>query len=152
MKLHFFLFSISTLVFFITIANAQSSPHSQQSSRTIARENDTVWVIVNPVKADKRAQFEKFINEVFWPGAKKLSVKEQQVFTQTRVLYPTKQEADGSYNYMFIMDQVITGGDYDIESLLKKIYGEPKANEYIQMYNETTAAPQIMYSEVQSRY
>ena len=85
MRLHFFLTSICAL-FFITAVNAQSASNSKQFSRTIiTRENDTVWVIVNPVKADKRAQFEKFINEVFWPGAKKLSAKEQQVFNQTRV-------------------------------------------------------------------
>ena len=53
---------------------------------------------------------------------------------------------------MFIMDPVIAGGDYDIESLLRKIYGEEKAKEYIQMYDETTAAPQTAYREVQSRY
>ena len=116
----------------------------------MAQEQDTVWVIVNPVKADKKEQFEKFINEFFWPRATKLSASEQQVFKHTRVLYPTRQEADGSYNYMFIMDTVIAGGDYDIDSLLKKIYGEEKANEYIQMYNETTAGPQTAYREVQS--
>lgn len=33
--------------------------------RNAAQAGDKVWVIVNAVKADRRAQFERFINAIF---------------------------------------------------------------------------------------
>lgn len=135
-------------------ARAQTMKSAQQSPgvRPMAKEGDKVWVFVNHIKADKRQQFEKFIHEVFWPMAQKLSAADQQVFRQTRVLLPAEAEADGTYSYLFIMDPVIEGGDYDIESLLQKMYGKEKAKEYATMLEETEARGQTGYRLVQSRY
>ncbi|QHV97459.1 hypothetical protein [Spirosoma endbachense] len=113
-----------------------SAPALSQSTHTVAKPNETVWVIAYPVKANKRAQYERFIHEIFWPGAKNLSAAEQKIFKQTRVMHPTKPEPDGSYAYLFIMDPVIKGADYGIESLLKKEYGEPKAKEYFKLFKD----------------
>lgn len=111
-------------------------PALAQSVHTVARPNETVWVISYPVKANKRAQYEKFIHEIFWPGAKNLSAAEQKIFKQTRVMHPTKPEADGSYAYLFIMDPVVKGADYGIESLLKKEYGAQKGSEYFKLFKD----------------
>jgi hypothetical protein len=97
---------------------------NKQPQRALAVAGDTVWVIINPVKADKRAQFERFLHEIFWPGASKLSPQEQKLFRQTRILHPVVPEADGSYSYFFIMDPLIPKADYDIEKFLIKMYGE----------------------------
>lgn len=109
-------------------------------------------MIINHVKPDKREQFEKFVNEVFWPMATKLSPEDQRLFKQTRVLYPTKAETDGTYSYVFLMDPVIATGDYEIDHLLKKIYGEGKWEEYGKMFGETLARDQTFYEVVQSKY
>ena len=93
-------------------------------------------MIAYPVKASKRAQYERFFHEIFWPGAKNLSPAEQKVFKQTRLLHPTKPEADGTYAYVFIMDPVIKGADYGIESLVKKEYGEKKGSEYFKLFKD----------------
>ncbi len=105
---------------------------------------------INHIKADKRQDFEKFIYEIFWPGGKKLSAKDQRVFRQTRVLHPVKPEADGTYSYVFIMDPVVSGGDYQIENVIKKMYDEQKANEYIKMFNDSFGGEQTFYEVVQS--
>lgn len=111
-------------------------PSLGQTTHTAAKTNETVWVISYPVKANKRAQYERFIHEIFWPGAKNLSPAEQKVFKQTRVMHPTKPEADGSYAYLFIMDPVVKGADYGIESLLKKEYGAQKGSEYFKLFKD----------------
>ncbi len=111
---------------------------------------DEVWVIVNTIKADKREQFEKFVFEIFWPGAKKLSMADQQAFKSTRVLTPTKANEDGTYTYLFIMDPVIPGANYSIDKFLIKMFGEKKAAEYGKMFDETAVKPQIDYIQKQS--
>jgi hypothetical protein len=53
------------------------------------------------------------------------------------------------------MDPVFSGADYNEEHLLRKMYDEQKANEYIKMYikmyKEIAARPQTGYRVVQSR-
>jgi hypothetical protein len=130
-----------------TGAAAQQAP-----PRAMASTGQTVWVIVNPVKADKRAQFERFVNEIFWPSAAKMSAADQQAFRHTRVLNPTKPQPDGTYAYLFIMDPVLKGVSYSIVPLLKKAYGDAKAAEYNKLFTESLAGEQITYVSTQSKY
>ncbi|MBF9143478.1 hypothetical protein I2I01_17675 [Hymenobacter sp. BT439] len=120
--------------------------------RAMAAAGQTVWVILTPVKADKRTQYERFVNEIFWPCAAKVGAADQQAFHHTRVLNPTKPQADGTYAYMFIMDPVQKGADYEVESLLKKAYGPAKATEYYKLYTECMAGEQKIYSSTQTQY
>jgi len=133
------------LLFFIS-----SFDSNAQRTASRAAKGDTVWVIINHIKADKKEQFEKFITEIFWGASNKLKGNDRAVFKQTRVLYPTKPEADGTLSYVFIMDPVVNGGDYDLRSLLGKIYGDQKASEYESVFNETAASEQTVYVDVQS--
>jgi len=82
------------------------SSFDSNAQRTTSRaaKGDTVWVIINHIKAEKKEQFEKFITETLWGGSNKLKGNDRTVFKQTRVLYPTKPEADGTLSYVFIMD------------------------------------------------
>lgn len=118
----------------------------------MAAEGQKVWVLINHIKADKRQQFEQFVHEIFWPMAARLSPEEQRIFRQTRVLHPTKAEADGTYSYIFIMDPLIEGADYGIGSLLKKMYGNEKGLAYSKMVEETFAREQTQYLVIQSKY
>ena len=153
MKHFVIILAVLTTALQITSANAQttSATNKIRPTRLMAKEGDTVWVFVNHVKADKREQFERFVHENFWPGAKKLRPADQHVFQQTRVLHPIQAEADGTYSYLFIMDPVVPGADYYIENLIRKMYEEKKANEYLKMFNETAAGPQTGYTVIQSR-
>ncbi|MEJ1237434.1 hypothetical protein WBG78_04835 [Chryseolinea sp. T2] len=128
------------LPFCILLCLASSESFSQ-AKRAAAK--DTVWIYITKVKPGKQADFEKFVHEIFFDKASKLSAKEQRVFKQTRVLHPIKAESDGSYNYCFLMDPTVPGGDYDIESLMKKIYGAAEAEKYLKMYNDAVIRPVI---------
>jgi hypothetical protein len=107
-----------------------------QTTHSVAKPNETVWVIANSVKANKRAQYERFVHEILWAGAKNLSAADQKLFKQSRIMHPTKPEADGSYTYLFIIDPVIKGADYGIESVLKKEYGAQKGKEYFKLFTD----------------
>jgi hypothetical protein len=128
----------------------QAQGHSAAVSRAV--ESDTVWVIMNHVKADMRDQFEKFVEEIFWSRATRLGEAEKRVFNQTRVLYPTAAEDDGTYTYIFLADPFIPDADYSIEHFLTQMYGAEKAAEYFQMFEETQAGPQTLRKLVQTRY
>jgi hypothetical protein len=143
---------ISVLCCTSLYAQTSASTKVSSTTQTVAKEGDKVWVIINHVKADKRQQFEKFVHEVFWPNASKLSQADQRLFKQTRVLHPANAEEDGTYSYLFIMDPLIEGGDYDIGSLLRKMFGEAKAEEYGKMFGETQARDQTQYMSVQAKY
>ena len=131
--------------------SAQVFGQSKPVAHPVAHSGETVWVCLDPIKKDKRAQYERFLHEIFWPGAAKLSPAEQQVFRQTRILHPTKAETDGTYSYFFVMDPVVKNGDYDIESTLTKMYGKAKATEYFKLYTTAHARPQVSYIVTQSK-
>jgi hypothetical protein len=119
---------------------------------TRAKDNESVWVIVNHVKADKREQFENFIHNIFWPESDKLSDTDQKVFKQTRMLHAGTADPDGTYPYIFIMDPVVENGDYDVESLLKKMFSEEKAAEHYKAFMETMARESNNYMVTQSKH
>ena len=117
----------------------------------MARSGETVLVCLDPIKKDKRAQYERFLHEIFWAGMSKLSPADQKMMRQTRILHPTKAEADGTYSYFFVMDPVVKGGNYDIESALTKMYGKAKATEYLKLSSTAHAREQVCYYETQSK-
>ena len=118
--------------------------------RLMAKPGEEVWVWAYPVKADKRKQYEHFVHDIFWPGASKLSATEQRVFRQTRVMHPAGANPDGSYTYQFIMDPLIKGADYNIESLIKKMYGAKQGAEHYKLFEGTLAGKDVGYKVIQS--
>jgi hypothetical protein len=143
---------ISSLLYSCTASQPESNTSTTVPTVFIpARDGDSVFVIVNYVKGDKKEQFEKFIHESFWPKAQGLSEADKQLFRQTRILHPTKQEADGTYIYMFVMDPYFTGHDYSIENMLRKMYGD-KWEEPNRMFGESLAREQSQYMMLQNKY
>lgn len=140
-------FLFITLLVLSAPAFAQIKP----AARPMAKSSESVWVCLDPIKKDKRVQYERFLHEIFWAGAAKLNAADQRVLRQTRILHPTKAESDGTYSYFFIMDPVIKNGEYDIEKLLTKMYGATKAKEYFTLYTTAHARPQVFYEVTQSK-
>lgn len=132
-------------------ADSGDATQSNATAYQAARPGDSVWIFINHVKPDKRAQFEKFVHEVFWPMAQKLNKSEHRYFEKTRVLSPVAPEADGTYSYLFIMDPVLPGSSYELEPYLKKMFGD-KWQEYGTMFGETQAREQTAYRVVQDKY
>jgi hypothetical protein len=150
MKKHFL--PLVLLSFIVSSIANTALCQSKQPTRSLAMQGDSVWIIINPVKADKRAEFEKFVHDIFWAGAGKLSKQDQKTFRQTRILHPVEPEEDGTYSYFFIMDPLLKGANYDIMSLLTKMYGETKAKEHMKLMDEAMAGEQKSYRVVQSRH
>jgi hypothetical protein len=117
-----------------------------------AKAGDSVWIFINHIKSDQRNNFETLVHEVFFDSSAKLPEQERRVFQETRILHPTEPEKDGSYSYIFLMDPVVPGGEYDIERLMIKIYGEEKAKDYLKRWSEVESAEQTGYRLVQSRH
>ena len=141
--------TLTLSLFFIALTTlAQTQP----SARMQAKPGENVVVWAYPVKAAKRQQYEHFVHDIFWPGAKKLSATGQRVFKQTRVMHPTKANPDGTYTYLFIMDPYIVGEDYDIESLVKKMYGPKQGAEHYKLFEGAiVAGKDVGYRVTQSK-
>ena len=120
-------------------------------SRDLAKENDTVWVIINHVRPDKREVFENFAHNIFFDSATRLSAEEQHVFRQTRILHPVQPEADGTYSYFFIMDPRLSGQDYGIQTILGRMYDKTDAERFMGLYREAVIK-QTRYTLIQSRH
>ena len=60
---------------------------------------------------------------------------------QTRLLYPIRPSDDGTYTCAWLMDPLIEGADYDIGSLLTKMYGAEQARDNLALWVDAHATP-----------
>ena len=153
--IYFTMVFILLFVFSIVLINTDQKAHATKDltgSSVRAAKGDTVWVLLNHIKADKCEQFEKFVHEILWPVALKLDAIDQKVAKQTRVLHPVEMNEDSTYTYVFLMDPAIPNANYQVMYYLKKGYGEEKAKEYSKMFEECYANPQVGYTLIQSQH
>jgi hypothetical protein len=50
------------------------------------------------------------------------------------------------------MDPVVTGKSYTFASVLRAAYSEEEVGEFLEMFSETEAKPQVMYRTTQSEW
>jgi hypothetical protein len=117
----------------------------RETIRALAGER--VWIWVNTIKSDKREQFERFVHQILFPAIVQL---EPAAACQVRFLHPNEANEDGTYTYVFLMDPVIEGLNYDISRLLKRAYGEVLGEEHNELLHEAEATPQTGYDLTQS--
>jgi hypothetical protein len=113
-----------------------------------AKQGERVWVRINNVRADKREQFEDFLENVLAPAA---AQQLAPAYPMTRFLYPTEPNEDGSYTYVFLMDPVVEGVDYHIGRLLEQVYGKERTAELDKLWSECVIGQQSGYTLTQSR-
>jgi hypothetical protein len=126
----------------------ESSQAATERFSLRAAPGQPMWVVLNHVKADKRASFEQFVHQILKPMAAQTAPEQ---FRQFRVLHPVSPNDDGTYTYVFLMDPLVVGGDYSFDGL-KHIYGEEQAQVYLQLWEEALASPQVGYEVVQSEW
>ena len=115
---------------------------SAAGSPARAMPGDSVWVVLNAVKPAERAHFEEFVR-IFWgAGLKATDSATKNVFAKTRVLYPTKADADGNYTYVYLMDPVVSGGNYSEEDLSRALLPAAEAQRIIALMHGASARPQ----------
>jgi hypothetical protein len=121
-------------------SKSESIPLSKEQMR--AKNGDEVWVIVTYVKDGLKPEFEKWIKEVFYPALHKSQNPMNKLqLNSTRWLEPMHQNEDKTWTYAWIMDPVVPNGDYDIQTLLNKEYGEAKGTEHWVKYQTFWAKP-----------
>lgn len=112
-----------------------------------AKEGETMWVLLNHVKADKREIFERFMFHIIMPI---VAHTEPEVLNKTRILNPTAANKDGTYTYIFLMDPLVAHGEYDFEPILKREYPQEKIAEYLAMFNDSLVVDQVEFVMTQS--
>jgi hypothetical protein len=127
--------------------NLDSAASSAHYAMRAAQEQP-VWVLLNHVKADHRTDFEHFVHDILKPMAQQRGPEQ---FRQFRVLHPIRSNDDGTYTYVFLMDPLVVGGDYSFDGLTD-FYGAEKAQEYLQLWADALASPQVGYEVVQSSW
>ncbi len=112
-----------------------------------ATTGDKLWVVLTPIKADKRAEFEHFVQDIVAPALRQIA---PAVYRQVRALYPTQANADGSYTYAFLMDPWIADAPYHFTVLFRQVYTEEETQAYLRRWEDVQAAPQTVHEFVQS--
>lgn len=107
-----------------------------------ATMGDSVWVVTYKIRPDKRAQYEGFVTR-FWKTGLDYGTRQDArvlaAFKKTRVLYPNRTNDDSTSTYMFIMDPVVPGAEYDIQKLLRLMLPPAQAAEEYRLYLESLA-------------
>jgi hypothetical protein len=125
--------------------------HGAVAEREIVRtkEGEKMWVLLNHIRADKCGQFEYFVHDILMPA---VEYAEPEMLRKVRFLHPTRQNEDGTFTYVFLMDPLIPDADYSFEYLLHKAYPPEKVEEYLQMEEEAYAFPQVEIEITQSAW
>jgi hypothetical protein len=134
------------------LAQAQTEMELGSAPCFRAEKGDTMWVILNQIKADKCTQFEKLMHEICWPVFEASELPFQKAADHTRFLNPAQMNEDSTFTYIIIMDPVIRGVDYRFGSVLKMKYNESETDQYLKQIGECFASPQIMFPVIQSRH
>jgi|SRR5215207_7888985 len=112
-----------------------------------AAKGERMWVLLNHVKADKLEQHKHFVQDILMPAVEKV---DPAAFRHTRFLSPAEPNEDGTFTSVFLMDPLIEDADYTFLGVLTKAYGEEQAKEYIKLWEEAEASPQVSYSLTQT--
>ena len=121
---------------------------SCNNKNVVASSGESMWVILNHVKADKRQQFEKFVYEILLPALEegaKVDLTSKKIIEQTRMLEPRRANKDSSYTYIWLMDPIVKDADYSYPGILNKVYSPEETKKYISMNDECLVSPQIGY-------
>ena len=146
--------TITFAVAFVLCAGLYAQNNSNISS--VAAPGDPMWVILNHVKADKRAQFEKYVYEVLLPALEKNAESDpisRNIIEQTRMLEPRRANKDSSYTYIWLMDPLVKKADYSYPGILSRVHSPEETEKYISMQLEClVGGRQVSYGVKQGRW
>lgn len=120
-----------------------------KNSTIRAKEGETMCVLLNHVKADRRDEFEHFMRDLIMPIVARTS---PAVLDQTRVLFPTRPNNDGSFTYIFLMDPLVADGEYRFRTILEQEYPPEKIEEYLPLFYDSLVVDQVEFVVTQSAW
>ena len=115
-----------------------------------AVKEEPVWVLINKIKADKKEVFEELMYNDIMKNSKEAGGVQADIVSTVRILNPMNPDEDGNFTYVFIMDPMIEGVDYNIRSVLLQFFGEEVANEKVKLWADCYVEPQYGYSLTQN--
>ena len=145
--------TISLAVAFVLCTELYAQNNSNISS--VAAPGDPMWVILNHVKADKRAQFEKYVYEVLLPALEKNAESDpisRNIIKQTRMLEPSRANKDSSYTYIWVMDPLVRKANYSYKKIISGVHSPKETEKYLSMMGECLVGPQVSYLVKQGRF
>ncbi len=111
-----------------------------------AAAGDTVWVCISIVKPDKREAFVRHVREVKAPAVR---ATRPEAHASVRLLEPSGPSADGTWSFVWLMDPVVAGEDYEIEPIYEAYYGAQKARQHVKEWNDCHVGEQLFYAVTQ---
>lgn len=114
-----------------------------------AHRGEDMLVLLNHVKVERCEAFEHFLHAILMPA---LAHVHPDVYNKVRLLHPTMPNQDGTYTYIFLMDPMVPDAIYDIRKILCDFYKLELANEYMKIWDDALASPQVEYEMVQSAW
>jgi hypothetical protein len=112
-----------------------------------AAVGETVWVCVDRVKPDLRDEYRRFLFEVKAPAVR--SVR-PEAHGSVRLLEPAAPNPDGTWPFIWIMDPVMPGEDYDTAAILEAFYGPAVAAGHMRRLDEMCAEEQSFHEMIQT--
>lgn len=122
-------------------------PRERENIR--AHEGEDMWVLLNHIRPEKRESIEHFLHAILMPA---LAHTHPETYNKVRVLHPSLPNEDGTYTYIFLMDPVVLDGIYNINDILHEFYKPEQADEYMKIWDEALAVPQVEYDMIQSAW
>ena len=110
------------------------------SAQNTSQTDEKIWIITLQIKEASKADFEKWMNDIFWTPMKNTQdpiLKKQ--YATSRWLSPAQMNENKTWTYAFLIDPVIKGADYDIEHYLVNTYGEEKGKGYYKQFEDFMA-------------
>jgi hypothetical protein len=114
-----------------------------------AAQGQPVLVCVSTIKADKRDDFRRYLDEVKGPAVRAIK---PDVHASVRLLEPSQPNADGTWTFIWLMDPVVEGEDYEMEPMYEAFYGQAHVAERMREWDECHASEQVCYELVQSTW
>lgn len=130
-----------------------SNPVPGAAPVSIANVGDTVYLVEQPVRAERRQQFEEFVQQVLWPAFQQSAAARpagQQAVPRIRLLLPVAASEDGSYRYTFLLDPLVPGESYNILNVLREAFGEQEGSRQYSVFTEMWAGDFVSRSFIVS--
>lgn len=87
----------------------------------MAAMSDSVLVAINPIRADRRADYEQWVKEFWNAGMKSGDEGVRRRFMGAHVITPSAANPDGTWTYVIMIHPYYSGEDYMISSLTGKL-------------------------------
>jgi hypothetical protein len=116
---------------------------------------DTVYLVHHHVRAERRLQFEDFVQEILWPALRQSAAARparRELARSIRLLQPLAADRDGVYTYTFVLDPYVPGESYNILEILREVYPEDEAVRQYSSFTETWARDFTTHGFVQARH